>query len=64
MSDAPRLVCRSQDAVTPEQARDVRARALSYVFRTYFAKKAAEGRGGENDPKGANGDRVQGTLPR
>ena len=64
MSDAPRLVCRSGNGVTPEQARDARARALSYAIRTYFAKKeAAAEDDGENGPNGAKGDRAEKNTP-
>ena len=67
MSDAPRIVRRSGNDLTPEQARDARARALSYAIRTYLAKQqAAAGAGGQDGPKGTNveRDRVERNTPR
>ena len=67
MSDAPRIVRRSGNDVTPEQARDARARALSYAIRTYLVKQqAADTSGGQDDPKGTNSEknRAERNLPR
>jgi hypothetical protein len=60
VSDAPHLVCCSENDVTPEQARDARARALSYAIRTYLAKQqAADTSGGQDDPKETNSEKNQ-----
>jgi hypothetical protein len=40
--------------ITPEQARDVRARAWRFVFDSYEQKKAADEPGSENDTKGGS----------
>ncbi len=66
VSEAPRIVCRSENDVTPQQARAARARALSYAIRTYFAKQQAAGTsGGRDDPKGTNSekDRAERNTP-
>ena len=48
MSDAPRIVVRPRAAISPEDARDARARALRYALDRYFEKqKAAKTNGGE-----------------
>ena len=48
MSDASRIVIRPHPAISPEDARDVRARALRYAFERYHEKqKAAKTGGGE-----------------
>ena len=58
VSEAPPIVCRSENDVTPEQARDARARALSYAIRTYFAKQRAAGTsGGQDDPRGTSSEK-------
>ncbi len=58
MRDAPRIVSCSENDVTPEQARDARARALSYAIRTYLAKQqAADTSGGQDDPKGTDNEK-------
>ena len=44
MSDAPHIVCRPQPGITPEQARNARARAWAYVFECWQA-----GKGGLHD---------------
>jgi hypothetical protein len=65
--DAPRIVSCSENDVTPEQARDARARALSYAIRTYLAKQQAAGTsGGRDDPKGTNSEKNQpeSNIPR
>jgi hypothetical protein len=64
MSDTSRKACHPPDAVRHEQARDVRARALSYVLHTYFSKQqAASASGGQNDPMGAKNEWAKRTLP-
>ena len=48
VSDASRIVVRPRPAISPEDARDARARALRYVLDRYFEKqKAAKTGGGE-----------------
>ncbi len=51
MSDAPRIVLRPNPNVTPEQARDARARAWAFVFECFYRheKEAVSGRGSEDD---------------
>ena len=41
MNKAPRTVHICVLSLTPEQARDIRARALAFVFDCYAKKKAA-----------------------
>ena len=41
MSDAPRTVLRPSPGTTPEQARDIRARAWAYIFGCYEKHKGA-----------------------
>ena len=41
MSDAPRAIRAPRPGPTPEQARDVRARAWRFVFDCYAKKKPA-----------------------
>jgi hypothetical protein len=41
MSSAPRLMSKPMSGITPEQARDARARAWKFIFDTY-REKAAE----------------------
>ena len=51
MSDASRIVVRPRPAISPEDARDVRVRALRYALGRYFEKqKAAKTGGGEKGP--------------
>ena len=40
MSDTPRIVVRSHSGITPDQAREARARAWRFVFDCYAKKKA------------------------
>ena len=48
MSDASRIVVRPRPAISPEDARDVRVRALRYALDRYFEKqKAVKASGGE-----------------
>ena len=48
MSDASRIVIRPHPAISPEDARDARARALRYAFERYREKqKGAKASGGE-----------------
>ena len=42
MSDAPRAIRAPRPGPTPEQARDVRARAWRFVFDCYAKKKAGD----------------------
>jgi len=46
MSDASRIVIRPHPAISPEDARDARARALRYAFDRYFEKQKAVKTGG------------------
>ena len=39
MSDAPRTVMRPNPRITPEQARDARARAWAYIYQCWHANK-------------------------
>jgi hypothetical protein len=39
MSSTPRLMSKPIPGITPEQARDTRARAWVYIFHCYEAKK-------------------------
>ena len=48
MSDAARIVVRPRPGISPQDARDARARALRYALDCYFEKqKAAKTSGGE-----------------
>ncbi len=47
-------------AVSPEQARDARARAWVFILDRY-AQKTARTRGGEDAMKGSNNDRASTT---
>ena len=48
VSDASRMVVRPRPAISPEDSRDARARALRYALDRYFEKqKAAKTGGGE-----------------
>ena len=48
MSDTSRVVVRPRPDISPEDARDARARALRYALDRYFEKqKAAKTGGGE-----------------
>jgi hypothetical protein len=51
MSDAPRVALRPRRDVTPEQARDARARAWLFIFSRYVSKEAAGGSGGKGNAK-------------
>jgi len=58
VSDASRIVVRPRPAISPEDARDTRVRALRYAFDRYFEKqKAAKASGGEKG-SGGNGPQV------
>jgi len=51
MSDASRIVIRPHPAISPEDARDARVRALRYAFERYREKqKGAKASGGEKGP--------------
>ena len=51
MSDASRIVIRPHPAISPEDARGARARALRYAFERYREKqKGAKTGGGEKGP--------------
>ena len=43
MSDAPRIVVKSDPSITPEQARNARARALRYALDCYFQRQQTLG---------------------
>ena len=51
MNDATRIVVKPNPGITPEQARDARARAWAFVFECFYRheKEAVSGRGGEDD---------------
>jgi hypothetical protein len=51
MSDASRIVVRPHPAISPEDARDARARALRYAFERYREKQKAAKTGGEKGPE-------------
>ena len=51
MSDAPRTVLRPSRRTTPEQAREVRARAWRFVFDCWEQKKTADKDGNEGEAK-------------
>ena len=51
------IVAGPTPGITPEQARDARARAWAFTFDCY-AKKTARTRGGEDAMKGSNNDRA------
>jgi hypothetical protein len=46
VSDASRIVIRPRPAISPEDARDARARALRYALDRYFEKQRAAKTGG------------------
>jgi len=46
MSDASRIVIRPHPAISPEDARGARARALRYAFERYREKQKATKTGG------------------
>jgi hypothetical protein len=51
MTEVPRILYREHPSISPEQARDTRARALAFAFRSYETKKnpaAGEGTRGED----------------
>ena len=51
VSDASRIVVRPRSAISPEDSRDARARALRYALDRYFEKqKAAKTGDGEKGP--------------
>jgi hypothetical protein len=53
MTELPHTVQRLLPIVSPEQTREVRARAWAFVFRCYEAKKnPATGPSGRGDPDG------------
>jgi hypothetical protein len=54
------ITLKSTPGTTPEQARDVRARAWVFIFDCY-AKKTARTGGGEDAMKGSNDDRASTT---
>jgi hypothetical protein len=51
MNDAWRIVVKPNPGITPEQARDARARAWAFIFECFYRheKEAVSGRGGEDD---------------
>ena len=51
MNDARRFVVKPNPGITPEQARDARARAWAFVFKCFYhhEKEDVSGRGGEDD---------------
>lgn len=55
MSGGPYLVYRSQSGIAPEQARDARVRAWTYVFDCY-RKNEATRPGGPDAEKGSKHD--------
>ncbi len=52
------ITYRERSSITPEEARNVRARVWRYVFECYARQKAAPP-SGPNDPKGDQGERVK-----
>ena len=54
MSDAPHIALRTQPGITPEQARDARARAWRFVFNCYEKKAGVRHAG--NEEKGPGHD--------
>ena len=66
MASKPTSNYRPRTEITPEQARDIRARALAFIFECYQTKrnKAAGISGGEKDAKGPEDDRAISRLPR
>jgi hypothetical protein len=51
MNDARRIVVKPNPGITPEQARDARARAWAFVFECFYRheKEAVSGHGGEDE---------------
>jgi hypothetical protein len=65
VSDASRLVVRSRPAISPEEARDARARAWRFVFDCWEQKKAAGEVGGEEHARKESKDVSRNrTIPR
>jgi hypothetical protein len=52
--DSIHLTDRSHPYITPEQARDVRARVWSYIFYCYERHKAAEASDSEDGGEGGS----------
>jgi hypothetical protein len=50
-NDVPVFMVKPTPGVTPDQARDARARAWSYIFANYKKHKAAESSGGEEQAR-------------
>ena len=50
VSDASRIVVRPHPAISPEDARDARARVLRYALDRYLEKQNAAETGGEKGP--------------
>ena len=60
------VICVPRINTTPDQARDIRARAWAFVFECHSAKKNAAdvtSTGGE-DAKGSRNDRAKRRIPR
>jgi hypothetical protein len=55
MSDVSRIVIRPHPAIPPEDARDVRARALRYAFERYHEKQSCQDRRRREGSWGATG---------
>ena len=68
MTDTARIVVRSS-SLSPEEARNARARAWHYVFECYERHRAARGKNGEDDmkrfssEKGGHHDLTGNTVP-
>ncbi len=67
MSSAPRITAKPAPGITPDQARNIRARAWAFVFECY-ARKKAEGRlpspDGHDDTKGESGHDFRTAAPK
>ena len=58
MSDAPRIVVRPRSVISPEEARDARARAWAFVFSCWHAKRVDGSATTPRQPKGENNKEV------
>ena len=48
------IIVKPTPDLTPDQARNIRARAWSYIFHCHWKHKAAEGSGSEDRAKGGS----------
>ncbi len=64
MSSTPRSAYRPDPDATPEEARDVRARAWAFIFSCWHAKGGSSATAAQDDRKGFNDDPATARIPR